>query len=130
MPQGRGARLSLVHVRPTLHFFSWATAASAAWKPILLWVPSQKGLVTDAPHRHNANLGPRPLISTLLPLTSSISSSPSTRYGPLGRMLIFTAMETPPHKIRSRAHHSMAPTGRALSDVVSGRPMSGSPANF
>src|SRR5690349_3076716 len=92
MPQGRGARLSLVHVRPTLHFFSWATAASAAWKPILLWVPSQKGLVTDAPHRHNANLGPRPLVSTLLPLTSTNSTSPSTRYGPLGRMLIFTAM--------------------------------------
>src|SRR5438876_6209353 len=81
------------------YFFSWATAASAAWKPILLWVPSQNGLVTDPPHRHSANRGPFPLVSTLLPLTSTNSTSPSTRYGPLGLMLILTAIDTPPQRI-------------------------------
>src|ERR1700731_636225 len=80
-------------------FFSCATAASAAWKPILLWVPSQNGLVTDAPHRHSANRGPRALVSTLLPFTSTSSTSPSTRYGPFGRMLILTAIPIPPHRI-------------------------------
>src|SRR5215467_10986650 len=76
-----------------LYFFSWATAASAAWNPILLWVPSQKGLLTEAPHRQSANRGPRALVSTLLPLTSTNSRSPSTRYGPLGRMVTLTAIE-------------------------------------
>src|SRR5580765_3992312 len=38
--------------------------------------------------------------------------------------------ETPPHKIRNRPHHSMAPTGRARSDVDSRRPMSGFTGNF
>src|SRR5713101_2774389 len=93
------------HTRPQMpqsagfYFFSCATAASAAWKPTLLWVPSQNGLVTDAPHRHSANRGPRPLVSIVLPLTSTNSTSPSTRYGPLGRMLILTAIDTPPRKI-------------------------------
>ena len=77
-------------------------AASAAWKPILLWVPSQNGLVTDAPHRHSANLGPRPLVSILLPSTSTNSTSPSTRYGPLGRMLILTAMRHLHTRVRIR----------------------------
>src|SRR5947209_6594026 len=86
-------------------FFSCATAASAAWKPILLWVPSQNGLVTDAPHRQSAKRGPRALVSTLLPFTSTTSTSPSTRYGPFGRMLILTAIATPPRDIYRR-HHS------------------------
>src|SRR5229473_907614 len=81
------------------YFFSCATAASAAWKPSLLWVPSQNGLVTDAPHRHSANRGPRPLTSTLSPFTSTTSTSPSTRYGPLGRMVILTAIDIPPQEI-------------------------------
>ena len=35
-----------------------ATARSAAWKPILEWVPSQNGLVVDPPHRHRAMVSP------------------------------------------------------------------------
>jgi hypothetical protein len=31
------------------------TAASAAWKPVLECVPSQKGLVVDPPQRQSAN---------------------------------------------------------------------------
>jgi hypothetical protein len=90
-------------------FFSWATAASAAWKPILLCVPSQNGFVTDAPQRHSANRGPRPLVSILLPLTS-ISSvvSPSTRYGPLGRTVILTAIHAPPRQDWNPPHDSTA----------------------
>ncbi len=45
--------------------------------------------MTDAPQRHSANRGPFALVSILLPLTSTSSTSPSTRYGPLGLMLIF-----------------------------------------
>jgi succinate dehydrogenase/fumarate reductase flavoprotein subunit len=32
------------------------TACSAAWKPTFEWVPSQKGLVVDAPQRQSATL--------------------------------------------------------------------------
>jgi len=42
---------------------------SAAWNPILLCVPSQKGLFDEAPHRHKAILG-RPSVSILLPAVS------------------------------------------------------------
>ena len=73
------------------YFFSWATAASAAWNPILLWVPSQKGFVTEAPHRQSAIRG-RPDVSILFPVGSESSTSPSTRYGPFGRTVIFTVM--------------------------------------
>src|SRR5437867_833086 len=40
----------------TRSYFAPFTAASAAWKPTLECWPSQKGLLTDAPHRHNAIL--------------------------------------------------------------------------
>src|SRR4051794_37220998 len=33
------------------------TAASAAWNPILLWVPSQNGLFVEAPQRQRENAG-------------------------------------------------------------------------
>src|SRR6185369_10591891 len=74
--------------------FSSETAASAAWKPILEWVPSQKGLFTLPPHRQSENAF-FPVRSSFFPLASSSSTSPSshsTRYGPLGRIVIFTAM--------------------------------------
>src|SRR5438445_274434 len=48
------------------YFFSCATAASAALKPTLLWVPSQKGFVTEPPQRHSAMRGPRPVVSLFL----------------------------------------------------------------
>jgi hypothetical protein len=38
--------------------------------PLLRTVVGGGALVTDAPHRHSANRGPRPLVSILLPLTS------------------------------------------------------------
>src|SRR6185369_291328 len=74
--------------------FSSERAASAAWKPILEWVPSQKGLFTLPPHRQSENAF-FPVRSSFFPLASSSSTSPSshsTRYGPLGRIVIFTAM--------------------------------------
>src|SRR5687767_12778043 len=85
----RAQRLDASHRRPArgrsaglsagYFFCCCATAASAAWKPILLCVPSQKGFVTDAPQRQSAKRGPRLLVSTLVPLTSTSSTSPSTR---------------------------------------------------
>jgi hypothetical protein len=42
---------------------------SAAWKPILLWLPSQKGLVEEAPQRHNAIFA-RPSVGTFVPAVS------------------------------------------------------------
>src|SRR5947209_52978 len=60
---------------------SFFTAASAAWKPILEWVPSQNGLFTDAPQRHRATAC-LPVRSYLLPSASVSSSSlrsPETR---------------------------------------------------
>jgi hypothetical protein len=65
---------------------SWrpGTAASAALKPAFECVPSQKGLVIEPPQRHSANglLGiwyGAPFQAT------SITSSPSTKYGPFCR---------------------------------------------
>src|SRR5438128_182996 len=76
------------------YFFSCATAASAALKPTLLWVPSQKGFVTEPPQRHSAMRGPRAVVSIFEPLTSISSKSPSTRYGPLGRIVILVGIRT------------------------------------
>src|SRR5438270_10910739 len=62
----------------TLHILmgscSAFTAASAAWKPIFEWVPSQNGLLTDAPQRHRETLG-LPVRSYRLPSASVSSSS-------------------------------------------------------
>src|SRR2546429_138824 len=76
------------------YFSSCATAASAALKPTLLCVPSQKGFVTEPPQRHSAMRGPRALVSIVEPLTSISSKSPSTRYGPLGRIVILVGIRT------------------------------------
>ena len=64
---------------------SWlpGTAASAALKPAFECVPSQKGLVIEPPQRHSAN--GRLEIWYCAPFQStSITSSPSTKYGPFG----------------------------------------------
>jgi hypothetical protein len=55
---------------------------SAAWKPIALWVPSQKGLFDEAPQRQSARRGF--WLVTLFPAVSKTSTSPSTMYGPFG----------------------------------------------
>src|SRR5947207_12053588 len=73
---------------------SCATAASAALKPTLLCVPSQKGFVTEPPQRHSAMRGPRALVSIFEPLTSISSKSPSTSYGPWGRIVILVGIRT------------------------------------
>src|SRR5207302_2311831 len=68
------------------------TASSAPWNPILLWVPSQKGLLTEPPQRHREN-AVLPVRSNRLPLISTSSTDPSgasTRSGPLGLTVIFT----------------------------------------
>src|SRR5580765_7347935 len=74
--------------------FYWAafsslpvTAASAAAKPIFECVPSQNGLVVEPPQRHSAN--GRLAIVYVAPFQStSVTSSPSTRYGPFCLTLI------------------------------------------
>src|ERR1035441_1464191 len=68
------------------------TAASAAWKPILEWVPSQNGLFTDPPQRHSEN-AVLPVKSYGLPSASTnsiVPSGASTRNGPFLRTVIFT----------------------------------------
>lgn len=72
--------------------FSEATAASAAWNPILECVPSQKGLFTLAPHRQseNAVFPTRLYALPFASINSILPSGHSTRYGPLGRIVIFT----------------------------------------
>src|SRR5581483_10425499 len=55
---------------------SCLTAASAAWNPTLLCVPSQNGLFTDPPHLHSEYAG-FPVRSYLLPFASNISINPS-----------------------------------------------------
>ena len=54
------------------------TAASAAWNPTFECVPSQNGLVVDAPHRHNA-IGSRSNLYSFPSQSSTFTSSPSTR---------------------------------------------------
>jgi hypothetical protein len=56
---------------PSCFYFSALSGftLSAAWKPILLWLPSQKGLVDEAPQRHNAIFA-RPSVGTFVPAVS------------------------------------------------------------
>src|SRR6185436_7134376 len=128
-PRGFARRVHGLLDARWLYFFSWATAASAAAKPILLWVPSQKGLVVDAPHRHSAIRGPRALVSTLFPSTSTSSISPSTRYGPLGRMVTLTGIDAPPEMwvnsclIQYRDHAHLDSATRASQYPVGGDPV-------
>src|ERR1700675_3644411 len=71
---------------------AFLTASSAPWKPMRLWVPSQKGLLTEPPQRQRENAG-LPVRSYGVPLASTSSTVPSgasTRKGPLGRTVIFT----------------------------------------
>src|SRR6478736_2020983 len=79
---------------------SFFTAPSAARKPILECVPSQKGLFVDAPQRHSATAC-FPLMSTLLPSASAISNwlrSPLSTYGPVFLIRILIAIQFPPRK--------------------------------
>src|SRR6266852_9689413 len=57
-------------------------ACTSLWKPILLCVPSQKGLFAEWPQRHNES-AVRPARPKALPCGSRISKSPSMRSGPL-----------------------------------------------
>src|SRR5262249_57764847 len=59
---------------PRLSYFF---AASAAWKPTLLCVPSHIGLLDDWPHRQSAILR-CPSVFIFAPVGSSRSISPST----------------------------------------------------
>src|ERR1700722_20846529 len=66
--------------------------SSAPWKPILLCVPSQKGLLMEPPQRQSEKAG-LPVRSYGVPFASTNSTEPSgasTRNGPLGRTVIFT----------------------------------------
>ena len=51
-------------------------------KPFLLWVPSQKGLLEEPPHRHRKVSVPR---VTVRPVPEQTSSGPSILSGPFGR---------------------------------------------
>src|SRR5207253_10390431 len=63
------------------------TAASAAWNPTFECVPSQNGLVVDPPHRHSAN-GRFAIVYAAPFQSTTVTSSPSTRYGPFCLTLI------------------------------------------
>src|ERR1700722_20788009 len=63
-----------------------------------LWVPSQKGFVTDAPHRHSAIDLPEPFAETSgCPASSTIctwaTSSPRILYGPFALTTMVIGME-------------------------------------
>jgi len=64
-------RVARRHCSKTYFYFSALSGftLSAAWKPILLWLPSQKGLVDEAPQRHNAIFA-RPSVGTFVPAVS------------------------------------------------------------
>jgi hypothetical protein len=70
------------------------TAASAASNPILLWVPSQKGLVVEAPHRHSA-IGRRDTVYAFPFQSTTLMSSPSTLYEPFRLTVMIVAMPAP-----------------------------------
>src|SRR5271165_6881305 len=78
-------------------YFFGRVLGSAAWKTILLWLPSQKGLLAEAPQRQSEMPG-LPVRSKSVPSMSTRETDsdkagrPSTRRGPLGLMLIFTAV--------------------------------------
>ena len=57
-------------------------------KPTFLWLPSQKGLSWEWPQRQRLT-AVRPLSPKTRPSMSHISSSPSTRSGPLLLTVIF-----------------------------------------
>src|SRR4029077_9772530 len=75
------------------------TAASAAWKPTRLCVPSQKGLLTEPPQRQSAKFV-FPVKSYFWPSASTSSTEPSgasTRNGPFFlAMILICAMILPP----------------------------------
>jgi hypothetical protein len=58
--------------------------------PSLPWVPSQNGRFDDIPHRQSEIAG-LPVRSHSFPFTSTNEIGPSTRNGPFGRTVIFTA---------------------------------------
>jgi hypothetical protein len=67
------------------------TAGLAAhWNPTRLCDPSQNGRFSLWPHRHNEIAG-LPVRSQCLPSASVNEIGPSTRSGPFGRTVIFTA---------------------------------------
>src|SRR6476660_6666422 len=69
--------------------FDSGTDFSAAWKPTLECVPSQKGFSVDAPQRQSAI---RFSTGNLFPSASINSTSPVTMYGPFFIVSIFTIM--------------------------------------
>lgn len=73
-------------------------ATSSAWKPTVLWVPSQKGLLALCPQRHSEN-AVLPARSNAFPSASttliSAPSVASTRYGPFFFAVIVTGMNSP-----------------------------------
>ena len=68
-------------------------AGPGSLKPILLWVPSQNGLLSEPPHRHRAARS-REVTSSPAPLR--ISTGPLTMYGPSVPTVIVTAGWTAP----------------------------------
>ena len=53
---------------------------SSDWKPIRVWVPSQKGLLADPPHLHRRAVVTRSMVR---PVPAQISRGPDTASGPL-----------------------------------------------
>src|ERR1700675_152570 len=100
-PAGQPRRLSprSVAVHETAGY-TILIAVSGVWKAIL-WLPSQKGLLAEAPQRQREN-AVLPVRSYLLPSASTISITPlgsSMRKGPLLRTVIVTCAMKPPVKM-------------------------------
>jgi len=68
-------------------------AFTSDWKFTLRWVPSQKGLFSECPHRQRP-IAVRPDKSKALPVVSQIVKSPSTRIEPLLLMVIFAKLSS------------------------------------
>jgi membrane associated rhomboid family serine protease len=93
MRSRRGTEISALDLDSSGRYPSaFLTANSAPWNPMRLCVPSQNGLFTEPPQRQREKAG-LPVRSYWVPFTSTSSIEPSgasTRYGPLGRTVIFT----------------------------------------
>jgi len=72
-------------------------ASTSDWKPMLRWVPSQKGLFSDAPQRQRLMLV-RPARSYGFPSASQSVKSPSRRKEPFVLTVILTKA-LPPQKL-------------------------------
>src|ERR1700690_158667 len=87
--------------------YSVLMAVTTVWRTTL-WVPSQKGLLAEAPQRQREK-AVLPVRAYLLPSASTISITPlgsSMRNGPSLRTVIVTCGMKPPGEVAFRVSHT------------------------